>query len=250
MIHRNKILKKEKKWRSCKVFFFFSRTMSIIPLIETDQTSSTITDDEISIVVNESSRTTITTETSTSWHSVESDIQINHNLALRSQSINPWLKVCFIEPDIRLTTAQEWKLRTCIRRLLSFCHLPLKISCVKREEPELDRLEQLGLYLQILSLANANPNLLDVKLVEFYSEQTLIAIPLIKLPKFLFHISSNLLHLSLRCANSLLELRFSTREQEPIHGNYYQWNELFNEHRRYDVIVQIDHSLISQLNTV
>lgn len=226
-----------------------------IPLIETDQTSSTITDDEMSIVVNDSSRTTITTGTSTSWHSVESDVQINHNLVLRSPSIISWLKICLIEPDIRLTTAQEWKLRTCIRRLLSLCHLPLRISCIQIEQ-ELnpistldDQLQQLGLYLQIRSMTDANNNLLDVKLVEFYSEKSQ-TITLIKSPKFLFHISSHLLQLSLRCENSLLQLRFSTREHEVIQGNYYQWNDSLKEHRRYDVIVQIDQNLMHQLHTI
>jgi len=105
-----------------------------VPSIETDNTSSTIIDDDMSIVVHDSSDTTIATQTSTSWHSVVSDVQINNNLFHRSNSINTWLKICLIEPDIRLTTAQEWKLRTCMRRLLSLCNLPLKISCVKIEE--------------------------------------------------------------------------------------------------------------------
>jgi len=105
-----------------------------VPSIETDNTSSTIIDDDMSIVVSDSSDTTIATQTSTSWHSVVSDIQINNNLFVRSHSINTWLKICLIEPDIRLTTAQEWKFRTCMRRLLSLCNLPLKISCIKLKE--------------------------------------------------------------------------------------------------------------------
>ena len=226
--------------------------------IVTDQTSSTINEDEMSIVVNESSSTTTTTGTSTSWHSVESDVQINHNLALRSSSIIPWLKICLIEPDIRLTTAQEWKLRTCIRRLLSLCNLPLKLSCIRIEQwfeqtaTLDDRLEQLGLYLQILTNTDANNNLLAVKLVEFYAEKspnkTIISIPLVKSPKFLFQIASAVLQLSLRCANSLLQLRFSTREPEPIRGDYYQWDEMTKEHRRFNVFAQIDRSLLNQLN--
>jgi hypothetical protein len=107
--------------------------MSVLS-IETDNTSSTTVDDDISIVVNDSSDTTVATQTSASWHSVVSDVQMNNNLFLRSNSINNWLKICLIEPDIRLTTAQEWKLRTCIRRLLSICNLPLKISFVQTEE--------------------------------------------------------------------------------------------------------------------
>jgi hypothetical protein len=100
-----------------------------VPSIESDNTSSTIIDDDTSIVVHDSSDTTVATQTSTSWHSVASDIQI-----IRSHSINTWLKICLIEPDIRLTTVQEWKLRTCMRRLLSLCNLPLKISCIKIKE--------------------------------------------------------------------------------------------------------------------
>jgi hypothetical protein len=107
--------------------------MSVLS-IETDNTSSTTVDEDISIVVNDSSDTTVATQTSASWHSVVSDVQMNNNLFLRSNSINNWLKICLIEPDIRLTTAQEWKLRTCIRRLLSICNLPLKISFVQTEE--------------------------------------------------------------------------------------------------------------------
>lgn len=122
-------------------FFFsisLSRTMSV-PSIDTDNTSSTIIeddddDDNMSIVVNDSSDTTVATQTSTSWHSVISNVQINNNLFLRSHSINTWLKICSIEPDIRLTTAQEWKLRTCIRRFISLCNHPLKISCIKIKE--------------------------------------------------------------------------------------------------------------------
>lgn len=224
--------------------------MSIRSIV-TDHTSSTVTDDEMSIVVNDSS-STITTGTSTSWHSVESDVQINHNLALRSSSIIPWLKLCSIEPDIRLTTAQEWKLRTCIRRLLSLCNLPLRISCVRTESSTIsydDRLEQLGLYLQILSISDTNNNLLAVKLVEFYAaNKRVIAVPLLKSPKFLFQIASTILQLSVRCANSLLQLRFSTREQEPIQGDYYQWDEIAKEHRRFNIFAQIDGSLLHQLN--
>jgi hypothetical protein len=115
-------------------------------------------------------------------------------------------------------------------------------------------LEQLGLYLHILSLANANNGILEVKLFEFDSEKssnrTIIPIPLVKSPRFLFHISLNLLQLSLRGMNSLLELRFSTREHEPIQGNYYKWNDSKNEHNKFNITVAIDQSLISQFNTI
>lgn len=105
-----------------------------VPSIVTDNTSSTIIDDDMSVVVNDSSDTTVTTQTSTSWHSVVSDVHIHNNLFFRPHSINTWLKLCLIEPDIRLTTAQEWKLQTCMRHLLSLCNLPLKISCIRIKE--------------------------------------------------------------------------------------------------------------------
>jgi hypothetical protein len=106
-----------------------------VPSIETDNTSSTIIDDDMSVMVHDSSDTTVATQTSSSsWHSIVSDIHITNNPFLRPHSINTWLKLCLIEPDIRLTTAQEWKLRTCMRRLLSLCNLPLKISCIRTKE--------------------------------------------------------------------------------------------------------------------
>ncbi|CAF2671545.1 unnamed protein product [Rotaria sp. Silwood2] len=266
-----------------------------VPSIETDNRSSIIIDDNMSVMVHDLSDTTVTSHTSASWHSVVSDIHINNNLLIRSHSINTWLKICLIEPDIRLTTAQEWKLRTCMRRLLSICNLPLKISCIKIKEfiiisnenesiPFIDQkeqslpmvdsslttlithpclhqgqtfsnqLEQLGLYLRILSLVDANNGLLEVKLFEFYSKKlqnsTIIHIPLIKSPKFVFHISLNILKLSLRSKNSLLELQFSTRENESIRGNYYKWNEINNEHIKFNINVDIDHSLINQFSIV
>jgi hypothetical protein len=207
----------------------------------------------MSIVIDDSSDTTVATQTSTSWHSVVSDIHINNNLSVRSHSINTWLKICFIEPDIRLTTAQEWKLRTCIRRLLSLCNLPLRISCIKTIEsiPFIDH--QLGLYLHILSIADVKNGLLEVKLFEFYSEKsptrTIIHIPFLKPPRLVFHISLNILQLNLRSTNSLLELRFCTRENELVRGSYYKWNEIKNEHTRFNVTVDVDQSLINEFNT-
>ena len=83
------------------------------PSIQTENMSSTIIDDSMSVMMaHDLSDTTVTTQTSASWHSVVSDVHLNSNLFVRSYSINTWLKNCFIEPDIRLTTAQEWKLRT------------------------------------------------------------------------------------------------------------------------------------------
>jgi hypothetical protein len=286
------------------ILFYFISLMSD-PSIETDNTSSTIIDDDMSIMIHDSSDTTVATQTSASWHSVVSDIHINNNLLLRPHSINTWLKICFIEPDIRLTTAQEWKLRTCMRRFISLCNLPLKISCVKIKEFVLisnenqsiplidqvdfvirnksfiffsqqsmsmidsslishpwlgqsqivyDQLQQLGLYLHILPIADANNGLLEVKLFEFYSKKsqnrTIIHIPLIKSPRFAFHISSNILKLSLRSLNSSLELRFPTRENELVRGNYYKWDEIKNEHIRFNLTVDVDQTLINEFNTV
>ena len=105
-----------------------------IPSIETDNESSSIIDDGMSIMAQDLSDTTVATQTSTSWHSVLSEIHGNNNLVIHPRVINTWLKICCIEPDIRLTTAQEWKLRTCIRRFLSLCDLPLKISCVRTKQ--------------------------------------------------------------------------------------------------------------------
>ncbi|CAF0951792.1 unnamed protein product [Rotaria sordida] len=279
----------------CLSYRYRRRKIMSIPSIETDDRSSTIIDDNVSVMVHDLSDTTVTSHTSASWHSVVSDININNNLFVRSHLINTCLKNCFIEPDIRLTTAQEWKLRTCMRRLLSICNLPLKISCIIIKESSLisnenesipfidqeqqslsmidssltslithpwlyqdetfhNQLEQLGLYLRILSITDINNGLLEVKLFEFYSKNlqnsTIIHIPLIKSPKFVFHISSSILKLNLRSNNTLLELQFSTRENESIRGNYYKWNEINNEHIKFNINVDIDHSLINQFNII
>ncbi|CAF0731706.1 unnamed protein product [Adineta steineri] len=242
-----------------------------VPSFDTDNSSSsTIIDDDMSVMVHDPSDTTVATQTSTSWHSIVSDIHLNIDVNFRPHTINTWLKVCLIEPDIRLTTAQEWKLRTCMKHLISLCNLPLKISCIRTKEfvsitnedkiiplvdldqNELvyDQLQQLGLYLHILPITDMNNDLLEVKLFEFYfrksSNTKMIPIQLTKKPKFLFQISSNLLILYLRSSNSLLELRFSTRENEIVRGIYYQWNEIKNEHIRFDTNVEIDQSLIDK----
>jgi hypothetical protein len=112
-----------------------------------------------------------------------------------------------------------------------------------------DQLQQLGLYLHILSIADANNELLEVKLLEFYSEKSQKK-SLIKSPRIVFHISLNILQLSLRSTDSLLELQFSTRENELIRGNYYKWNENKNEHMKFNITVDVDQSLINQFNTV
>lgn len=106
-----------------------------IQTIESDNRSSTIVDDSMSIMMRDLSDSTITSRTSSSWHSIESDIPSRNNiLFVRSQLINLCLKYCSIEPDIRLTTAQEWKLRTCIRHLLSLCNVPIKVTCTKTKQ--------------------------------------------------------------------------------------------------------------------
>ena len=89
-----------------------------------------------------------------------------------------------------------------------------------------------------------------MKFFEFYSNKTQNTILLIKSPKFVFHISSNILKLSLRSTNSLLELHFPTRENELIRGNYYKWNEINNEYIRFNITVDIDQSLINEFNTI
>ncbi|UJR31731.1 hypothetical protein I4U23_019211 [Adineta vaga] len=257
-----------------------------MPSIETD----TI-DDDMSITVHDLSDTTVATQTSTSWHSVMSDVHISNSRFVRSHSINTWVKMCSIEPDIRLTTAQEWKLRTCMRRLLSLCDLPLKISCLNTEQyvstrmpkdvislidqkqqslsivnpssinhsgsnqnqPYDDQLEQLGLYLHILPVGNSNNDLLEVKLFEYYSKKssnsTIVHIPIVKSPRFVFHISLNVLILSVKGNDSLLELRFLTRDNEGIRGHYYQWNEMKNEHRKFSIHVEVDQNLLNELHT-
>ncbi|CAF2048360.1 unnamed protein product [Rotaria magnacalcarata] len=263
------------------------------PSIQTENMSSTVVDDNMSVMGHDLSDTTVSTRTSASWHSVVSDAHLNSNLFVRSYSINTWLKNCFIEPDIRLTTAQEWKLRTCIRRLLSLSDIPLKISCIKRNElltmtkenvsiPFIDQAqqslsttdassqiliiqpcdkqrqrmnEQLGLYFHILSTSDVNNRLLNVKLFEFYSEglknKTIIPILLIKPPKLIFHIPSNTLKINLRSGNSLLELQLSTKENEPIRGYYYRWNETnSNEQMKFQITLEIDHSLMNQFNII
>ena len=248
--------------------------MSILS-IDTDNTSSTIIDDDLSMTISDSSNTT-----STSWHSINSDTQMNNNLVTQTHSIHIWLGLCSIEPDIRLTTAQEWKLRTCMRRLLSFCSVPLKISCLKIEQSisytdQVDnnkrkknansshsffslikdkQLDQLGLYLHPLNLIDANNNLLEVKLLEFYFNELKnakhsIPIQLIKSPRFVFDIFLTTLQLNLRTNSSLLQIHFSTRVNAPIRGDYYQWNESKSQFRKYYVTPEIDHSLAKIFQT-
>lgn len=109
-----------------------------------------------------------------------------------------------------------------------------------------DKLEQLGLYLRIMSMTTVNNTLLEAKLFEYFSN-TIVHIPLVKQAKFVFHIALNILKLSLRSMNSLLELHISTRESEAIRGSYYKWND---EYCKFNATVGIDHSLIDQFNTI
>lgn len=95
--------------------------------------SSATIDDDLSLMVHDSSETTVATQTSRSWHSVRSDLPLNSHLFIRSPMINHWLARCSIEPDVRLTTAQEWKLRTCLRRFLQLCNRPLRLIWVRTE---------------------------------------------------------------------------------------------------------------------
>ncbi|CAF1075264.1 unnamed protein product [Adineta ricciae] len=275
-----------------------------IPSTETDNIDD---DDDTTMTLHDLSDTTVATQTSSSWYSVISDINANTNRSVQAHSLNTWLKICLVEPDIRLTTAQEWKLRTCMRRLLSLCDLPLKISCVNAEEfvsisnrsstiqvvdqVGLDKLEgeknlvfifllfkeqqmlsivnpssisqsgskqkqvypdqlrQLGLYLHILPVINSATDVLEVKLFECYAKTSpIIHISIIKQPRLVFHISLNVLILSLRSSNSLLELRFFTREHEAVRGYYYQWNEIKNEYKKLNINVEIDQSLMNDFH--
>ena len=90
-----------------------------------------------------------------------------------------------------------------------------------------------------------------MKLIEFYEKDESITdqIPLtmIKEPKLHFDLSAHLLKLALRSHQTLLELCFSTRENQSIRGVYYKWNELENQHEQYDVTVQVDVSLLNDL---
>ena len=113
-----------------------------------------------------------------------------------------------------------------------------------------DQLPQLRLHLHVLSTVN---ELLEAKLFEYNSKtlqnRSTIYIPLIKPPRFVFHLLSNILKLSLRTSNSLLQLQFSTRENEPVRGYYYKWNVVNNEYITFDITVDVDHSLINELTT-
>jgi hypothetical protein len=111
---------------ACTYVIFNSFNMSI----PSSSTISTLIDDDLSMMVHDSSQTTLDTHTTTSWHSVVSDVPLNNHLFIRSPAINIWLAHCLIEPDIRLTNAQEWKLRTCLRRFLVLCNHPLRLVCV------------------------------------------------------------------------------------------------------------------------
>lgn len=108
------------------IFVFQKGTMS-----STTSQSSTLIDDDLSLMVQDASETTVATQTSRSWHSVRSDLPMNNHLFIRSPTINHWLTRCSIEPDIRLTTAQEWKLRTCLRRFLLLCNHQLHFISVR-----------------------------------------------------------------------------------------------------------------------
>lgn len=117
-----------------------------------------------------------------------------------------------------------------------------------------DQLHYLGLYLRTLSLTNITDDLLEIKLFEFYSIKSdnhiSIHIPLIKLPKYIYYISTNCLQLNLRSINSLLQLQFTTRDNELIQGYYYKWNDIDNESHKFKATVDIDQNLIRQFNSI
>ena len=119
----------------------------------------------------------------------------------------------------------------------------------KQKQVYSDRLRLLGLYLHTVPVINPAMNLLEVKLFECYAKTSpIIHISIVKQPKFVFHISLSVLMLSLRSSNSLLELRFFTREHEAVRGYYYQWNEIKNEYRKFSINVEIDQSLMNDFH--
>ena len=217
--------------------------------------SSTTIDDDLSLMVHDSSETTVATQTSRSWHSVRSDLPLNSHLFIRSPMINHWLARCSIEPDVRLTTAQEWKLRTCLRRFLQLCNRPLRLIWVRRREnvsisirvtqdspqttlekefPESGQF--LNIFFHLSSSTDEHPIALDVNL-----KTRATNIPLSKPIRFVFHVLSNLLKISLRTAESLVELSLLTRENEPIRGTFYRWNETEpNSSARQTFTIEID----------
>lgn len=123
------------------------------PSITTDGSFSDMLDDDLNSTVYDLSETTIGTQTSASWHSVASDVRVGHTRSVRSHLINTWLNHCAVEPDIRLTTAQEWRLRTCLRRFLALCDLPLKLSCTQSNESDfIPFIDQVGVDKALPSL--------------------------------------------------------------------------------------------------
>lgn len=101
-------------------------------------------------------------------------------------------------------------------------------------------------------LANANHQSLEVTLLEFSSttmgEQTVNPLILIRSPKLVFSVFSNLLKLSCRSTQALLELSLSTKDNEPIQGTYYTWNVMENTHQRLNLTLEIDQNLMQQFN--
>lgn len=224
--------------------------------IRTTSSSSTTIDDDLSLMVHDSSETTVATQTSRSWHSVRSDLPLNNHLFIRSPMINYWLTRCSIEPDIRLTTAQEWKLRTCLRRFILLCNHSLRFVWVKEKQSDRKEIfvfrfffisltdliqdfphsidkefaesgQFLSLIFNLSSSDDEHPISLDVNLMEFNRNSTSKAtsMSLIKPIRFVFHVVSNILKISLRTCQSLVEFGLLTRENEAIRGTFYKWNE-------------------------
>jgi hypothetical protein len=119
---------------------------------------------------------------------------------------------------------------------------------------EYDRepLQYLALYLHLPAIINDCHALPDVNLVEFYSTLTSTCrirhVTHSQSPRFVFHLLSNTLKLSLRSEQTLLELCFSTRDMETSRGIYYKWNAIDNIHQRYHFTIEIDRNLLQELN--
>ena len=71
---------------------------------------------------------------------------------------------------------------------------------------------------------------------------------MIKAPRFVFSVLSNVLRLSFRGTHALLELNFGTKDNELIQGTYYKWNTVDNLHQRMNLILEIDQNLMQRFN--
>ena len=87
---------------------------------------------------------------------------------------------------------------------------------LEQEFPESGR--SLNIFFHLSSSSDEHPIVLDAIL-----KMPTTNIPLSKPIRFVFHALSNVLKISLRAAESLVELSLWTRDTEPIRGTFYQW---------------------------